>query len=213
MGNTLRNCVSSPEDNEGSNASLLRENSHPSRHAQQQSGTSSNPTSQGQDQANRQQRYFLTPDSSRRVDELSEDEQVKIAKRIGLIGYLPIRFYMERDKDSDKECVICMVEYENGDELRYLPCAHSFHKACIDAWLMRSFTCPNCSQPVDSALVGSFDPLGGGGRVEAAPVEDASEDVAAEAEGEGSVEEESAESEDPQQLQPQPEPPTKSADN
>ena len=27
---------------------------------------------------------------------------------------------------------------------------------CIDDWLMRSFTCPSCMEPVDAALLGEF---------------------------------------------------------
>uniref|UniRef100_A0A183SPH6 RING-type domain-containing protein n=1 Tax=Schistocephalus solidus TaxID=70667 RepID=A0A183SPH6_SCHSO len=44
---------------------------------------------------------------------------------------------------SHSRCVICMCDYELGDELRCLPCMHTFHRACIDDWLMRSLTCPS----------------------------------------------------------------------
>ena len=27
---------------------------------------------------------------------------------------------------------------------------------CIDDWLMRSFTCPSCMEPVDAALLGNL---------------------------------------------------------
>lgn len=44
-------------------------------------------------------------------------------------------------------CSICRVEYEDGDNLRMLPCGHSFHRDCIDRWLMSSATtCPSCKQ-------------------------------------------------------------------
>lgn len=54
-------------------------------------------------------------------------------------------------------CVICMGEFIVGDSLRYLPCVHTYHKDCIDDWLMRSFTCPSCMEPVDSALLMSYE--------------------------------------------------------
>ena len=47
-----------------------------------------------------------------------------------------------------------MIEFTVGDSVRYLPCMHTYHMECIDDWLMRSFTCPSCMEPVDAALLG-----------------------------------------------------------
>ena len=42
-------------------------------------------------------------------------------------------------------CIICLDEYEVGDELRCLSCSHAFHAKCIAKWLIeRSATCPLC---------------------------------------------------------------------
>lgn len=45
-----------------------------------------------------------------------------------------------------KNCVICLVKFKHGDEVRVLPnCKHAFHKSCIDQWLsLRSLLCPLC---------------------------------------------------------------------
>ena len=48
-----------------------------------------------------------------------------------------------------------MIEFTVGDSVRYLPCMHTYHMECIDDWLMRSFTCPSCMEPVDAALLGN----------------------------------------------------------
>lgn len=99
--------------------------------------------------------YHPSPNVSRPVTQLTEDEQVKIAKRIGLIQHLPSGVYDGTKKA--KECVICMGEFKIGDALRFLPCVHIYHKECIDDWLMRSFTCPSCMEPVDAAILTTYE--------------------------------------------------------
>ncbi|KAM7341417.1 ring finger protein 11 isoform 1-T2 [Cochliomyia hominivorax] len=90
------------------------------------------------------------------VSTLSEEEQIKIAKRIGLIQHLPIGTYDGSSKKS-RECVICMIDFCVDEAVRYLPCMHIYHVNCIDDWLMRSLTCPSCMEPVDAALLNSYD--------------------------------------------------------
>lgn len=99
--------------------------------------------------------YHPSPSVTRSVTQLTEDEQVKIAKRIGLIQHLPAGTYDGCKKA--RECVICMVEFIVGDAVRYLPCMHTYHMTCIDDWLMRSLTCPSCMEPVDAALLTSYE--------------------------------------------------------
>ncbi|KAG1890256.1 hypothetical protein F4604DRAFT_1568195 [Suillus subluteus] len=46
-------------------------------------------------------------------------------------------------------CPICIVDFEEGDELRVLPCEgkHRFHQTCVDPWLLElSSSCPLCRQ-------------------------------------------------------------------
>ncbi|KAL5211246.1 hypothetical protein ABZP36_022093 [Zizania latifolia] len=45
---------------------------------------------------------------------------------------------------EDAECCICLSAYDDGAELRELPCGHHFHCACIDKWLHINATCPLC---------------------------------------------------------------------
>jgi hypothetical protein len=44
-------------------------------------------------------------------------------------------------------CPICIVDFEEGDDIRLLPCEgkHSFHQQCVDPWLLKlSSSCPIC---------------------------------------------------------------------
>ena len=46
-------------------------------------------------------------------------------------------------------CPICIVDFEEGDDLRVLPCEgkHVFHQTCVDPWLLElSSSCPICRQ-------------------------------------------------------------------
>jgi len=99
--------------------------------------------------------FHSTSNVARGASQLSEEEQVKIAKRMGLIQHLPTGTYDGCKKN--RECVICMVEFMVGDAVRYLPCMHTYHVECIDDWLMRSFTCPSCMEPVESALLSTYE--------------------------------------------------------
>lgn len=53
-------------------------------------------------------------------------------------------------------CPICIVEFEEGDDIRLLPCEgkHSFHQQCVDPWLLKlSSSCPICRHGELSLLV------------------------------------------------------------
>lgn len=45
---------------------------------------------------------------------------------------------------DNAECCICLCPYDDGAELRELPCSHHFHCHCIDKWLQMNATCPLC---------------------------------------------------------------------
>jgi len=46
---------------------------------------------------------------------------------------------------DEPECSICLSQVEENDEVRKLPiCGHTFHRACIDLWLLRQNACPLC---------------------------------------------------------------------
>jgi len=46
-------------------------------------------------------------------------------------------------------CAICLSDFETGEQLRRLPCAHHFHPPCIDTWLKRNKVCPLCLKCIE----------------------------------------------------------------
>ncbi|XP_028832060.1 RING finger protein 11-like isoform X2 [Denticeps clupeoides] len=104
--------------------------------------------------------FHPTPSRTCFATELTADEHVRIAQRIGLIQHLPRGIYDPGADSAEKkirECVICMLDFVYGDPVRFLPCLHIYHADCIDDWLMRSFTCPSCMEPVDAALLSTYE--------------------------------------------------------
>uniref|UniRef100_A0AAF5PXW7 RING-type domain-containing protein n=1 Tax=Wuchereria bancrofti TaxID=6293 RepID=A0AAF5PXW7_WUCBA len=93
--------------------------------------------------------------SERRRQELLIEDPKKVHVST-LLEQIPADTYKEEAKMRDIECPICMIDFVDGDPIRYLPCMHCYHKNCVDDWLMRSFSCPSCMEPVDSAMLSSF---------------------------------------------------------
>ncbi|CAL5435834.1 unnamed protein product [Camellia sinensis] len=53
--------------------------------------------------------------------------------------------YLHDDINAWYLCYICLVEYEEGDSMRILPCHHEFHRTCVDKWLKEVHSvCPLC---------------------------------------------------------------------
>ncbi|GAU15828.1 hypothetical protein TSUD_236440 [Trifolium subterraneum] len=84
-------------------------------------------------------------------------------RRVSLDGSIPISVadlipthkYHKRSKvdavsdDEGSTCVICLGDFEEGEELRTMPkCSHSFHVPCIDMWLHLHSSCPICRTSV-----------------------------------------------------------------
>lgn len=58
--------------------------------------------------------------------------------------------YSERPGASEESrtCAVCKTLYSNGEELRLLPCLHTFHRSCVDPWLESHTQCPVCMKDI-----------------------------------------------------------------
>ncbi|KAH7424359.1 hypothetical protein KP509_11G004200 [Ceratopteris richardii] len=75
-----------------------------------------------------------------------------------VIESIPVKLFQKVDflinnEERPLQCHICLAEYEEGDNLRVLPCNHEYHKVCIDKWLREVHRiCPLCRRDVCEPL-------------------------------------------------------------
>lgn len=46
-------------------------------------------------------------------------------------------------------CSICLMDYEEGEKVKILPCRHHYHDECVDNWLNVDDVCPSCRSPIN----------------------------------------------------------------
>ncbi|XP_010906327.1 E3 ubiquitin ligase BIG BROTHER-related [Elaeis guineensis] len=95
-------------------------------------------------------------------DEYSYEELVALGEVIGSasrglsadrIASLPsVNFKAGSMQDGNTDqCVICRLEYEDGESLVVLSCKHTYHSECINKWLQINKVCPLCSTEVSTS--------------------------------------------------------------
>lgn len=57
------------------------------------------------------------------------------------------------------QCVFCLCDVEDGEEVRELRCEHLFHRSCLDRWVgFGRVTCPLCRKSLASKVVEAGPP-------------------------------------------------------
>lgn len=46
--------------------------------------------------------------------------------------------------DKGLKCPVCLLEFEEQETVREMPCKHLFHSGCILPWLGKTNSCPLC---------------------------------------------------------------------
>ena len=93
--------------------------------------------------------YYMIVCFWRLLRQASED--IRRVRRT--INSLPLKRYRREaeggESGESSSCAICLGDFEDGEEVRLLPCMHEFCKDCIDPWIERqslAAACPLCKR-------------------------------------------------------------------
>ncbi|XP_034152356.1 E3 ubiquitin-protein ligase RNF181 isoform X3 [Esox lucius] len=57
---------------------------------------------------------------------------------------LPVVIIAPEQVDKGLKCPVCLLEFEEQETVREMPCKHLFHSGCILPWLGKTNSCPLC---------------------------------------------------------------------
>ena len=100
---------------------------------------------------------FIRLDEQRRLAQLSRGASQSCIERNTLSHTYkkPVRSAgaeAEAGEDNTEKCTICLCEYEEGEDVRRLPCMHLFHVSCVDQWLTTAKFCPLCRVDIEAQV-------------------------------------------------------------
>merc|ERR1719346_679164 len=65
------------------------------------------------------------------------------------IAALPTRKLAAAENLGEQtKCLICLDEFNDGDDVKTLPCLHIYHQQCIERWLCTDNSCPVCKTAI-----------------------------------------------------------------
>jgi len=59
-----------------------------------------------------------------------------------------------QDEERFATCAICQSDYTVGEDVKELPCSHTFHPQCVDSWLAIKADCPLCRHQIIAPVEG-----------------------------------------------------------
>ena len=80
-------------------------------------------------------------------------EDVKIILSEEQFNNLECTSFEELHLNENKECLICIENFKDEDDVIKIPCNHIFHKNCIKSWVCEeSNKCPICRLEIDKGI-------------------------------------------------------------
>ncbi|CAH8355519.1 unnamed protein product [Eruca vesicaria subsp. sativa] len=101
--------------------------------------------------------YFFGPGLEQLIQQLAENDPNRYgtppASRSAVEGLPTVKVTVEMLGSEMNQCAVCMDEFEEGGDVKQMPCKHVFHQGCLLPWLELHNSCPVCrfELPTDDA--------------------------------------------------------------
>ncbi|KAF8054004.1 hypothetical protein N665_1356s0008 [Sinapis alba] len=92
--------------------------------------------------------YFFGPGLEQLIQQLAENDPNRYgtppASKSAIDGLPTVKVTKDMLRSEMNQCAVCMDEFEDGGDVKQMPCKHVFHKNCLMPWLQLHNSCPVC---------------------------------------------------------------------
>ncbi|CAH2053263.1 unnamed protein product [Thlaspi arvense] len=92
--------------------------------------------------------YFFGPGLEQLIQQLAENDPNRYgtppASKSAIDALPTVKVTKDMLKSEMNQCAVCMDEFEDGSDVRQMPCNHVFHQDCLLPWLQLHNSCPVC---------------------------------------------------------------------
>jgi hypothetical protein len=85
------------------------------------------------------------------LDDLLINENLNKEDSQTIMNYIPnsvIKEVKNNENKNNSKCLICLSDFQIGDNASTLPCLHIFHSNCLEKWINQQKWCPICKYDV-----------------------------------------------------------------
>ncbi|KAJ4886964.1 E3 ubiquitin-protein ligase RING1-like [Raphanus sativus] len=92
--------------------------------------------------------YFFGPGLEQLIHQLAENDPNRYgtppASKSAVDALPTVKVTMDMLRSEMNQCAVCMDEFEEGGDVKEMPCKHVFHQGCLMPWLELHNSCPVC---------------------------------------------------------------------
>ncbi|KAL0690559.1 hypothetical protein Bca4012_090238 [Brassica carinata] len=92
--------------------------------------------------------YFFGPGLEQLIQQLAENDPNRHgtppASKSAIDALLTVKVTLDMLNSEMNQCAVCMDEFEDGRDVKQMPCKHVFHQDCLMPWLELHNSCPVC---------------------------------------------------------------------
>ena len=92
-----------------------------------------------------------------RAEKLEQFERKKKTLARKAVAQLELGRMEEGEEGEEGQCSVCLEPVSAGQETRRLPCSHTYHRSCVDRWLLQKRKCPLCKLDILQYFSGTLE--------------------------------------------------------